>query len=121
MGEGNETMGEGNEVTGEENGMMGGKGNGTKKGPRNVVDVPWATGNFFFLTQFIFILLTMFFRYYFKLLVTTTTTKRPSPLACEQLAHRVDCGDNKTTRRRETEKWRGPPTPSPMSNCSWGG
>ena len=43
----------------------GGKGNGTKKGPRNVVDVPWATGNFFFLTQFIFILLTMFFRYYF--------------------------------------------------------
>ena len=43
-----------------------------KRGPRNVEDVPWATGKCFFLTHFIFILLTKLFRYYFKLLATMT-------------------------------------------------
>jgi hypothetical protein len=54
--------------------------------------------SFFLFTHFIFILLTKFLKYYFKLLMTTTTTtERPPPLACEPLAHRVDCGDDETT------------------------
>ena len=31
---------------------------GHKKGPRDVDDIPWAIGKFFFLIHFIFLLLT---------------------------------------------------------------
>ena len=33
----------------------GEKGNRTKGGPGSIIDIPWATGKFFFLTHFIFI------------------------------------------------------------------
>ena len=67
----------------------------TQKRPRDVIDVSWATGKFFFVTHLIFILLTKLFKYNFKLL--TTMTMAPAP-------RRVDCGDDETTGRRNTEK-----------------
>jgi hypothetical protein len=45
-------------------------------------DISWATGKFFLLTHFIFILLTKLVNYYFKLLTTmmTAMTEWPPPL-----------------------------------------
>jgi hypothetical protein len=115
------------------------------KTPRTLLMLLGPAGGFF--PHFIFILLTKPFNCYLKLLMTMT--EWPPHLACEPLAHRVDCkGDEMTGRReqrnREEEdndmgrmkQWRKghkmtgngnnnegttPPGSSLMSNCLWGG